>query len=277
MSTSFKFEDPDKGIDIEKIHSDLSMLNAEIAPELQASLEAKKIDAKSAAIFFTVLSRRLVDEIDEKDFSELCFKLFTDNWGDFVRYDELSRHEKQLLSSQYPYKRISELFDTKEKHVIPGFRAIEDIEDFKEEAEKEGVSLMQNSDFLVTKDGPVSLIDIALGDLSEDSYRAALELAKVTFDPIEVLRDLAAIEATRLREGIAYEKELGLGLNQDTQASMNSLVNITKIINNIEEGQKYQIEFSNNLAGMISGMDLEEEDDNEEVIDVNVVDGDFKE
>jgi len=79
MSTSFKFEDPDKGIDIEKIHSDLSMLNAEIAPELQASLEAKKIDAKSAAIFFTVLSRRLVDEIDEKDFSELCFKLFTDN------------------------------------------------------------------------------------------------------------------------------------------------------------------------------------------------------
>ena len=49
-----------------------------------------------------------------------------------MRYDELSRHEKQLLSSQYPYKRISELFDTKEKHVIPGFRAIEDIEDFKE-------------------------------------------------------------------------------------------------------------------------------------------------
>ena len=188
-----------------------------------------------------------------------------------MRYDELTRHEKQLLSSQYPYKRISELFDRNEKHVIPSFRALEDIEDFKEEAEKEGVSLMQNSDFLVTKDGPVSLIDIALGELSEDSYRAALELAKVTFDPVRVLRDLAAIEATRLREGIAYEKELGLGLNQDTQASMNSLVSITKLINNIEEGQKYQIEFSNNLAGMISGMDLDDDlEDDDNIIDISI-------
>ena len=188
-----------------------------------------------------------------------------------MRYDELTRHEKQLLSSQYPYKRISELFDRNEKHVIPSFRVLEDIEDFKEEAEKEGVSLMQNSDFLVTKDGPVSLIDIALGELSEDSYRAALELAKVTFDPVRVLRDLAAIEATRLREGIAYEKELGLGLNQDTQASMNSLVSITKLINNIEEGQKYQIEFSNNLAGMISGMDLDDDlEDDDNIIDISI-------
>lgn len=189
-----------------------------------------------------------------------------------MRYDELTRHEKQLLSSQYPYKRISELFDRNEKHVIPSFRALEDVEDFKEEAEKEGVSLMQNSDFLVTKDGPVSLIDVALGELSEDSYRAALELAKVTFDPVRVLRDLAAIEATRLREGIAYEKELGLGLNQDTQASMNSLVSITKLINNIEEGQKYQIEFSNNLAGMISGMDLDDdlEEDDDNIIDISI-------
>ena len=188
-----------------------------------------------------------------------------------MRYDELTRHEKQLLSSQYPYKRISELFDRNEKHVIPSFRALEDIEDFKEKAEKEGVSLMQNSDFLVTKDGPVSLIDIALGELSEDSYRAALELAKVTFDPVRVLRDLAAIEATRLREGIAYEKELGLGLNQDTQASMNSLVSITKLINNIEEGQKYQIEFSNNLAGMISGMDLDDDlEDDDNIIDISI-------
>lgn len=188
-----------------------------------------------------------------------------------MRYDELTRHEKQLLSSQYPYKRISELFDRNEKHVIPSFRALEDIEDFKEEAEKEGVSLMQNSDFLVTKDGPVSLIDVALGELSEDSYRAALELAKVTFDPVRVLRDLAAIEATRLREGIAYEKELGLGLNQDTQASMNSLVSITKLINNIEEGQKYQIEFSNNLAGMISGMDLDDDlEDDDNIIDISI-------
>ena len=130
---------------------------------------------------------------------------------------------------------------------------------------------MQNSDFLVTKDGPVSLIDIALGELSEDSYRAALELAKVTFDPVRVLRDLAAIEATRLREGIAYEKELGLGLNQDTQASMNSLVSITKLINNIEEGQKYQIEFSNNLAGMISGMDLDDDlEDDDNIIDISI-------
>ena len=50
---------------------------------------------------------------------------------------------------------------------------------------------------------------------------------------------------------------------------MNSLVNITKIINNIEEGQKYQIEFSNNLAGMISGMDLEEDED-DNIIDIDI-------
>ena len=77
MTTNFKFNDPEKGIDIEDIHSDINKINSIIAPKLQKALEEEGIDAKSATIFFVAFARELLKEIDEKDFSELCYKLFT--------------------------------------------------------------------------------------------------------------------------------------------------------------------------------------------------------
>lgn len=78
MTTNFKFNDTEEGIDIEDIRSDINKINTTIAPALQKSLEEENIDAKSAAIFFIAFARELVKEIDQKDFSELCYKLFTE-------------------------------------------------------------------------------------------------------------------------------------------------------------------------------------------------------
>ena len=112
---------------------------------------------------------------------------------------------------------------------------------------------------------------VALGEMPEDSYRAALELAKVEFEPVAILQELFSIEATRLRKGIQYENEMNLGLEQDTQNCVNSLVNITKSINDIVDGQKLTVEFENNLSSMIEAMNL----DDEERIDAEIIEADF--
>ena len=176
------------------------------------------------------------------------------------RYDELSQKEKQLLAIQYPYKKDRDIFTDASKKGSDIISTQDELDDFKKRAEDDGVSLMKRKNYVITRDGPTSIIDIALGDMSEDSYRAALELAKVEFEPVGILRELFAIEATRLRRGINYEEELGLGLEQDTQAAMTSLVNITKSIHDITEGQKMTIEFENNLSSMIESMNLDDEE-----------------
>ena len=130
---------------------------------------------------------------------------------------------------------------------------------------------MKRKNYTVTKEGPTSIIDIALGEMPEDSYRAALELAKVEFEPVAILQELFSIEATRLRKGIQYENEMNLGLEQDTQNCVNSLVNITKSINDIVDGQKLTVEFENNLSSMIEAMNL----DDEERIDAEIIEADF--
>lgn len=187
------------------------------------------------------------------------------------RYDELSQKEKQLLAIQYPYKKDRDIFTDASKKGSDIISTQDELDDFKKRAEDDGVSLMKRKNYVITRDGPTSIIDIALGDMSEDSYRAALELAKVEFEPVGILRELFAIEATRLRRGINYEEELGLGLEQDTQAAMTSLVNITKSIHDITEGQKMTIEFENNLSSMIESMDL----DDEERIQSEIIDAEW--
>lgn len=185
------------------------------------------------------------------------------------RYDELSQKEKQLLAAQYPYKKDRDIFTDASKKGSDIISTQDELDDFKQRAEEEGVSLMKRKNYVMTRDGPTSIIDIALGNMSEDSYRAALELAKVEFEPVGILRELFAIEATRLRRGIDYEEELGLGLEQDTQAAMTSLVNITKSIHDITEGQKMTIEFENNLSSMIESMNLDDDERiQSEIIDV---------
>lgn len=187
------------------------------------------------------------------------------------RYDELSQKEKQLLAIQYPYKKDRDIFTDASKKGSDIISTQDELDDFKKRAEDDGVSLMKRKNYIITRDGPTSIIDVALGDMSEDSYRAALELAKVEFEPVGILRELFAIEATRLRRGINYEEELGLGLEQDTQAAMTSLVNITKSIHDITEGQKMTIEFENNLSSMIESMNL----DDEERIQSEIIDAEW--
>ena len=187
------------------------------------------------------------------------------------RYDELSQSEKQLLATQYPYKKDRDIFNdinNKDNDII---NTQNELDEFKRRAEEEGVSLMKRKNFIVTKEGPTSLIDVALGELPEDSYRAALELAQIEFEPVSILQELFAIEATRLRRGLNYEEELGLGLEQDTQAAISSLANITKSIHDITEGQKLTVEFENNLSSMIESMDF----DDEERIQSEIIDADF--
>ena len=182
-----------------------------------------------------------------------------------MNYNELSRKEKQLLTAQYPYKKDKDIFRNSAAPIVTNSS---ELNEFKENAEKEGVTLMKKKNFVATDNGVTSLIDMVLGDMGEDAYRSALELAKVDLNPIDTVKQLFTIETTRLRKGIEYENELGLGLNQDTQAAMNSLTNMAKVIQEMEEGQKYSLEFKDSLSGMIADMDFEEEDVNNDVIDV---------
>ena len=64
---------------------------------------------------------------------------------------------------------------------------------------------------------------------------------------------------------------MNLGLEQDTQNSLNSLVNITKSISDIIDGQKLTVEFENNLSSMIEAMNL----DDDERIDAEIIEADF--
>lgn len=219
------------------------------------------------------------------------YSLMIWSWGEMAnnfdliplqkKYSELTRKEKQIFASCYPYFIKKSLFGDElsktqtQNHVPPvsSISTIQQVRDFPEEAEKEGVSLMQDDSFISLNDEPTSLLRIALNDLPEDSMRAALELSKVYFEPVEVLKQIYAIEATRVNEGIKYEQELGLGLNQDTQAAINSLVNIAKTINNIQEGQKLSVNFSNNLANMITEMDLN--DDSEDYDEADIIDAEY--
>ena len=187
------------------------------------------------------------------------------------RYDELSQKEKQLLAIQYPYKKDRDIFNDAQNQGGDILSSQEELDDFKRRAELDGVSLMKRKNFMITKEGPTSLIDVALGELPEDSYRAALELAQIEFEPVGILQELFAIEATRLRRGIKYEEELGLGLEQDTQAAITSMTNITKSIHDITEGQKLTVEFENNLSSMIESMNF----DDDERVQNEIIEADF--
>ena len=184
-----------------------------------------------------------------------------------MKYADLSRKEKQLIASQYPYKSDKDLFGT--SSTIPSINNLNDIKTFKKaSSEIDNVDIMKKSSFISTTNGITSVIDLVLGDLSEDDYRSALELAKIDFDPISILKELFAIETTRLRSGIEYEKELSLGLEQDTQAAMNSLVSIVKTIHELEEGKKLSLDFSSSLTGLIQSIDYD--DQNDDIIEVEV-------
>lgn len=194
-----------------------------------------------------------------------------------MKYDELDRKAKQLIASEYPYKAERQLWDTTLKNQYQTrkfFDNPQQIQEFKEKAAEDDISLMKRRDFVVgqedNKAQTVSLIDVVLGDKGEEPYRAALEMAKNEFDPMFVIKDLYAVQATRLRKGIQYEDEVGLGNNPETEACMSNLISIVKVANDIQNGKKLDVKLEGSLSSMIMDMDISDADLLEEdIIDIN--------
>lgn len=191
------------------------------------------------------------------------------------KYNELSRKKKQLIASEYPYKSDNQLFDSTLGGSFESkkfFDTRQELMEFKEEAAENDVSLQKRRDFVVgstkTKNSEtISIIDAVLGDMGEDSYRAALEIANHELDPLAIVEDLIGIQAIRLRRGVEYEEDAELGLNQETEAAMSNMINLAKLNNEIVNGKKMDVQIEGSLSSMIMGMDL---DDDEEYIDTNL-------
>ncbi len=197
-----------------------------------------------------------------------------------MRYDDLTRKQKQLIASEYPYKSDTQLWNTS-KNGKKFFTSRDEILDFKEQAAQDDVSLTNRRDFVTGKEQEkqraptISIVDTILGDMGEEPYRAALELAKNEFDPLFIVKDLFAIQATRLRKGIEYENEVGLGVNAETEACMSNLVNIVKVGNDIVNAKKLDIKVEGSLSNMILDMNLDDinmDDFDDDFIDASVID-----
>ena len=200
-----------------------------------------------------------------------------------MKYDELNRKQKQLLASEYPYKANHQLWDRR-KESNKFLDNQKELIDFKEKAAQDDVSLIKKRDFVtgreVARKGPtISIIDAVLGEMGEEPYRAAIEIARNEFDPLFVIKDLFAIQTTRLRKGIEYENDVGLGVNAETEACMSNLVNIIKVGNDIINGKKLDIKVDGSLSNLILDMDIDGIDDiiddddiDDEIIDTNKID-----
>lgn len=193
------------------------------------------------------------------------------------KYDELSRKKKQLIASEYPYKADNQIFDTTGGNSYESkkfFSTRKELMEFKEEAAEHDVSLQKRRDFVVGKNrtsnsSTISIIDAVLGDMGEDSYRAALEIANHELDPQAIVEDLIGIQAIRLRRGVEYEEDAELGLNQETEAAMSNMINLAKLNNEIINGKKLDVQIEGSLSSMIMGMDIEEDID---YIDIDLED-----
>lgn len=203
-----------------------------------------------------------------------------------MRYDELTRKEKQLIASEYPYKSDNQLWNTS-KHGKTFFKSRDEILDFKEQAAQNDVSLTNRRDFVTGKENgsqnapTISIVDTVLGQMGEEPYRAALEIAKNEFDPLFIVKDLFAIQTTRLRKGIEYENEVGLGVNAETEACMSNLVNIVKVGNDIVNAKKLDIKVEGSLSNMILDLGLDDldnlDDFDDDVIEASIIDTELNE
>lgn len=193
-----------------------------------------------------------------------------------MKYDDLDRKQKQLIATEYPYKSDSQLWDRTMGNSYKSAKFFDNpqqIRDFKEKAAEDDISLVKRRDFVVGQEDDVkktiSIIDTVLGDQGEEPYRAALELAKNEFSCENIIKDLFVIQTTRLRNGIEYEREVGLGNNPETEACMSNLLNIVKVANDIENGRKLNVQVEGSLSSMILDMDIEDINlDDEDIIDI---------
>lgn len=193
-----------------------------------------------------------------------------------MKYDELSRKQKQLLASQYPYRSDSQLFSRSES-TRKFFSKKQELMEFKEQAAEQDVSLQKRRDFVTgsltdpNEKETISLIDTILGDFGEDAYRAALEIASHEVDPLSIVKDLIGVQAVRLRRGMQYELDADLGLNQDTEAAMSNFINLVRLNNDIVNGQKLDVQVDGSLSSLIMGMAL---DDDTIEVDAEIKDSD---
>lgn len=194
-----------------------------------------------------------------------------------MKYDDLSRKQKQLLASQYPYRSDSQLFSRSDS-TRKFFSKKQELMDFKEQAAEQDVSLQKRRDFVTgsltdpNESETISLIDTILGDFGEDAYRAALEIASHEVDPLSIVKDLMGVQAVRLRRGMQYELDADLGLNQDTEAAMSNFINLVRLNNDIVNGQKLDVQVDGSLSSLIMGMSLDDDDDNTIEVDAEVKD-----
>ena len=197
-------------------------------------------------------------------------------------YNKMTRKQKQLIASEYPYKSDMQLFDSTlggsyESKKFFGNR--KQLMDFKEEAAQDDVSLQKKRDFTTgsittSNSDTISIIDMVLSKSGEDAYRDAIELAQHDLDPLDISKGLLGIQLARLKQGVAYEREANLGLSQEVEGAMSNAISLNKLINDIKNGKKLDVQVEGSLSSMIMNMDLDDQDfEEEKYIDIE---GDVK-
>lgn len=203
-----------------------------------------------------------------------------DKEWELKKYRDLNRKQLQLLCSEYPYKSDNQLFDSTLGNSFESrkpFSSRQELMDFKEEAAQNDVALQKRRDFVVgsetTKNSQtISIIDTVLGEKGEDEYRSAIEIASYKQNPLDIATGLLAISITMLRDGVQYDKEVGMGVSQETLAAMSNSTSLVKLMNEIQNGKKLDVQMSGSLSSMIMDIDLDDIPE-EELIDI---DGEIK-
>lgn len=186
-----------------------------------------------------------------------------------MKYEELTRKEKQLLALEYPYKSDRQLWDTtlgkSQYDSSKFFNSPEQIEELKEQMAQEDVSLTNRSDFVTGEpttahSDTISILDKALGPFGEDVYRNMLEMSQKEMNPVALLKDLILMQAQRLEMGMQYEVDVGMGNNPETEACARGFESMLKTLNDMINGERHNVTVNHSVSSMISEMNLKEED-----------------
>lgn len=189
--------------------------------------------------------------------------------SDNMKYEELTRKEKQLIALEYPYKADRQLWDVtlgKSKYdSVKFFDSPQEIENIKEEMAQRDVSLINRRNFVtgektVKRSDTISILDSVMRQFGDETYRNALEISEKELDPATAIKELFWVQAQRLKMGMQYEMDVGLGNNPETEACVRGLESIIKTYNDIVNGQKHDVNISHSVSSMISEMDLDESD-----------------
>lgn len=185
------------------------------------------------------------------------------------KYDQLTRKQKQLIASEYPFKADRQLWDVTLGHSdydsSKFFTSPEEIIEIKEEMAKEDVSLINRRNFVTGEkttlhSDTISILDSVTAPFGEEAYRNALEMSEKELNPAQVMKEMIIIQKMRLQMGMEYEIDVGLGNNPETEACARGLESMIKTWNDIVNGQKHDVSVNHSVSSMISEMDLNEED-----------------